>query len=411
MTLLKIAFRNVLKNRRRSLITILAVAFGFTAIAAFQGYMRDVYQRIALGAVFLEGPGHLVVFKRGFLDQGKLDPTKYLFSASEILEARQVASALTGVVWAAPKLSLSGLITNGAVTTIFIADSMDPADERRLWDHFPRHENYKPQLLPEHQSNAGLLAPKLAQLLDLDLGDGAVLMATTIEGQMNAVDITTVGHLPALADAMDDKYLKIPLDLARALYDFHGADRLCVLLADTADTRVWAQVLSEALATRGLDIEVRTWKELSVFYETVTGYLNTVFLFLFIIVLVIVVSGTFNTMSMAVLERTREIGTLRALGLKPRGVVSLFAAEGAVLGTFGSLAGAVLTAACYAALRLANLTYIPPGAADPVAIRIELVPLDLGVVFFAFVIFSIASAVLPARRAAYRNIVDALGHV
>jgi len=411
MTLIKIAFRNVLKNRRRSLITVLAVAFGFTAVAAFRGYMSDVYQRITLGAVFLEGPGHLIVFKRGFLDEGKLDPTKYLFSAPEILKARDVASKLPGVIWTAPKLTLSGLITNGTVTTIFIADSMDPLDERRLWDHFPRGEGYKPRLLPENLNDAALLAPKLARLLGLAPGDGAVLMATTIEGQMNALDITTVGYLPALADAMDDKYLKIPLNLARSLYDFEGADRLCVLLSDTAETDVVAQALFQALSSQGLDIEVHTWKELSAFYERVTGYLDTVFLFLFTIVLVIVVSGTFNTMSMAVLERTREIGTFRALGLKPRGVVWLFAMEGAVLGIFGSLAGVVLTTACHMVLRWADLTYTPPGAADPVAIRIELVPLELGIILSAFVVFSVASAVVPARRAAYRNIVDALSHV
>ncbi len=411
MTLFRIALRNVLKNRRRSAITILAVAFGFTAVGVFRGYMHDAYQRITLGAVFLEGPGHLVVFKRGFLDEGRLDPARYLFSAEELEGARKAALEIPGVLWSAPKLALSGLVTNGQVTTIFLADAMDPGDERRLWDHFPRPGEYTPPLLPDSPDHAALLAPKLAQLLGLEPGDDAVLMATTRDGQMNAVDVVTAGHLPALADALDDKYLKIPLGLARELYDFEGADRLCVLLADASATGPAARALTSALTTRGLDVEIRTWDELSLFYERVTGYLDTVFLFLFTIVVVIVVSGTFNTMSMAVMERTREVGTLRALGLKPRGVVALFATEGALLGALGSLAGAVLTVACYVALEWADLSYIAPGAADPVAIRIVLVPRTLGFAFLAFAALSVASAVLPARRASRQVIVDALGHV
>jgi putative ABC transport system permease protein len=411
VTLFRIALRNVLKNRRRSAITILAVAFGFTAVGVFRGYMHDAYQRITLGAVFLEGPGHLVVFKRGFLDEGRLDPARYLFSDEELDEARKAALEIPGVRWAAPKLALSGLVTNGQVTTIFLADAMDPGDERQLWEHFPRPGEYTPPLLPDSPGHAALLAPKLAKLLGLEPGDDAVLMATTREGQMNAVDVVTAGHLPALADALDDKYLKIPLGLARQLYDFDGADRLCVLLSDASATGAAARALTSALTSRGLDVEIRTWDELSLFYERVTGYLDTVFLFLFTIVVVIVVSGTFNTMSMAVMERTREVGTLRALGLKPRGVVALFATEGALLGAFGSLAGVVLTAACYGALEWAGLSYMPPGAADAVAIRSNLVPTTLGLAFLAFSSFAVVSAVLPARRAAYQMIVDALARL
>ena len=88
--------------------------------------------------------------------------------------------------------------------------------------------------------------------------------------------------------------------------------------------------------------EIKTWNELSLFYSKVKGMFDMIFMFLFIIVLVIVVMSVVNTMGMAVLERTREIGTLRALGLKRRGVGLLFAIEGAMIGLLGSILGVIL---------------------------------------------------------------------
>ncbi|MBI5446515.1 MAG: ABC transporter permease [Deltaproteobacteria bacterium] len=412
MTLAKIAFRNVLKNRRRSLITILAIGFGFMAVAMFKGYTHNSYQKITLGAVFREAPGHLVVFKKGFLEEGKIDPAKYLFSGEQVEALRRLLRAEPAVVWTAPKLALSGLITNGDTSTIFIADAMDPVEERAIWAFFPGPSASRREALPASTPFASLLGPQLARLLRLRVGDGAVLMATTRAGQMNAVDVQVAGFCPTISDAIDDKYLKIPLSLARNLYDFDGADRICVLLRDERLTGPVKASLSRTLgAQTGLQLDIRTWADLSLYYQKVKSFLDVVFLFIFSIVMVIAVMGTFNTMSMAVYERTREIGTLRALGLKPRSVVRLFATEGALLGLLGSLLGSALTGVGYLLLRAAHLTYKPPGVAENVPVEIDLVPRVLAVSFLFFVALSIFSAAVPARRAARQSIVDALAHV
>ncbi|MBI5018276.1 MAG: ABC transporter permease [Deltaproteobacteria bacterium] len=411
MTLLRIAFRNVLKNRRRSLIAALAIAFGYMAVCTFKGYTHDSYEQISTGAIYVESPGHLVIFKQGFLEEGRLDPEKYLFSGAELQRVTRTVRADPDVVWVAPKLSLSGLVTNGAASAVFLADAMDPADERSLWSFYRGPADFKRQILPETPAYAAFIAPKLARVLRLTVGSDAVVMATTQSGQMNAVDIQMVGEVSTLSDALDDKYLKLPLALARNLYDFDGADRLCVLLSGNDVVPAARARLARTLAADGSRTEIKSWDELSVYYQKVKGYLDVVFLFLFTIVLVIVVMGTFNTMSMAVYERTREVGTLRALGLKRRRVVALFAWEGALLGVLGSAVGSVLTVAGHLLLRWAHVTYNPPGIAKDVAIAVDLVPRVFALGFVFFVALSIGSAALPALRAARHTIVDALGHV
>jgi putative ABC transport system permease protein len=116
-------------------------------------------------------------------------------------------------------------------------------------------------------------------------------------------------------------------------------------------------------------------------------------------------------MGMAVLERTREIGTLRALGLKRRGVSLLFAMEGGLLGLFGSCIGVVLHISVWAMIRALSPTYTPPGISTPVPLVVDLVPQALFVLILCLLFLSLFAAIIPARRAAKQNVVDALGHV
>jgi putative ABC transport system permease protein len=136
-----------------------------------------------------------------------------------------------------------------------------------------------------------------------------------------------------------------------------------------------------------------------------------IFLFIFSIVLVIVVMSVVNTMSMSVMERTREIGTLRALGLKRYGVKALFATEGALLGVLGSGLGFILFFSVYAIITAMHPTYVPPGSSNPVPLRVDLVWPVLGRSVLSLAVLALIAAYVPARRSARMAIVDALGHI
>lgn len=411
MHLVRIAFRNVFKNGRRSLITMISIAFGFMAVVIFKGYTHNSYDQITLAAIFFEGPGHFTIYKKGFHEQGRIAPEKYLLDAEDLKKIEGVLKKDPRVLWTAPKLSLSGLVTNGRVSAIFIADSIDPERDASLWNHNGYGIKPRDNVLPPDPPSAALIAPQLAAMLNLGKGGEAVVMCATRQGQMNAADITVGGIYPTITEAMDDKFIKMPLSLARNLYDFDGANRVSVLLGDKALTAAAREETERELASAGLKVETRGWDELSQYYRKVRNYLDVVFLFIFSIVMVIVVMSTTNTMSMAVYERIREIGTLRAIGLKPAGVVRVFAMEGGFLGLFGSLLGSLFALAGVWLLKAADITYSPPAIASKVAVKVDLVPeyFLFSLVFFVFL--SIISAALPAVRAARMNIVDALGHV
>jgi putative ABC transport system permease protein len=165
------------------------------------------------------------------------------------------------------------------------------------------------------------------------------------------------------------------------------------------------------LTAAGFDVEIETWQELSSFYTQVHGMFDMIFGFIFLIVLTVVVMSVANSMGMTVVERTREIGTLRAIGLKRRGVVLLFTTESMLLTLLGCAVGLLLTLGVRWGINAANVSYIPPNSVSPVPL---LVDLDRNRILFTFVLMGVVgtlAAFLPARRAAKKAIIDALGHV
>jgi putative ABC transport system permease protein len=406
----KLALRNILRNKRRSLVTLLAIGVGFAAITLFHGYVAHTYWGLRQSAVQGEGLGHLTIYKAGWLDKGKLDPERYMFSEEEIRKVTKLVEEERDVILATPQIQVNGLISNGTVSTIFIAQGVVPKDDRTIkgtWGAF-RPINGEP--LSDKLTYGVEVAQDLAKYLNLSPGKDGVVMVSTLGGQMNAMDMQVSGVYDSGSDATNDKYLRFTFDFAQSLYDTKMAEKIVVLLDDWQKTERMRRVFLHKLTNAGIPCEIKTWSELSLFYTKVKGMFGMMFLFIFCIVLVIVVMSTVNTMGMAVLERTREIGTLRALGLKKRGVSLLFALEGGLLGLLGSLIGVILHVAVWAVIRRFPPTYTPPGLSTPVPLTVGLVPQALVMLAICLILLSLVAAIIPARHAAKQNVVDALGH-
>jgi putative ABC transport system permease protein len=411
MKWMKLAIRNVLRNKRRSLVTLLAIGVGFSAVSLFSGYVSNIYSGLMESAVRGEGLGHLTIYKAGWLEKGKLDPERYMFSKAEVDKIRKLVTAEHDVILATPQIQVTGIVSNGITSTIFIAQGVVPEDDRTIKGAWTAFRPVKGQPLQEGKSFGVEVAQDLAGYLSLSAGKDGVVMSTTLSGQMNAMDIQVMGVYDSGSDATNDKYMRFTYDFAQSLVDTKMAEKVVVLLKDFRKTESMRTLLMSKLSNAGIASEIKTWNELSLFYAKVKGMFDMIFLFLFTIVLVIVVMSTVNTMSMAVLERTREIGTLRALGLKRRGVSLLFAMEGGVLGLLGSFIGIALHASVWAMIRAFAPTYTPPGISTPVRLIVDFRPQTICVLLLFLVFLSLLAAIIPARRAAKQNVVDALGHV
>jgi len=129
---------------------------------------------------------------------------------------------------------------------------------------------------------------------------------------------------------------------------------------------------------------------------------------------VIVLFAVVNTMTMNVMERTNEIGTIRAMGVRRNGIRAQFVVEGALLGAIAATVGVVLAFGVAAAINRARFTWVPPGNANAVPFLLSMPadspPLLLGT-WLGLVLVATLAALLPANRAARLPVVDALRHV
>ncbi|MBI5007002.1 MAG: ABC transporter permease [Nitrosomonadales bacterium] len=419
MNIYKLALRGLMRNRHRSLVTLLAIAFGFAAIVLFAGYTHNVYDGLGRQSIHGEMLGHLTLYKKGMRTEGKLDPERYLLTAQEVAAISKLVSAEEHVKLVAPRLGMSGLVSNGRASTIFIAEGIEPEAVVKLREGSLTETERKSGMfdnmwmrLDKDRPEVVSLSDGLVEMLHLKEGEQAQVLVNTLSGQANAADITLGKSFNTGNAGSNDKFAFVSLALARTLLDAEGrAQRLTILLDDESRTEEMRERLLAKLAAAGFEVEILTWQDLSDFYNQVHGMFDMIFGFIFNIVLTVVVMSVANSMGMTVIERTREIGTLRAIGLKRSGVIRLFTMESMLLTLIGCVTGLLIALLVRWGINLANISYVPPNSASPVPL---LVDLDIGRTVFTFILMGLVgtlAAYMPARRAAKKDIIDALGHV
>ncbi|MDD1022553.1 FtsX-like permease family protein [Pseudomonas sp. TNT2022 ID1048] len=403
-----LALKNAFRNGRRTLVTLLAIAFGLAAINLFSGYVANVYKGLEDLAVMGERLGHLTLTKRGFWLEGKLDPTPYLIAPEEAQRIENVLRAAPHIKHVSPRLSLNGLASNGRASTIFISESIAPEDDQALGGSALGYSNGQ---LDARNEMGVAVSSDLAKLLNLQQDTVFSLLSSTFDGQANAVDAMVTDVFNTGTASTNDKFILLPLKLAQALLNTDAIERFVVVLDDAGMTETMGEQLQDKLRAAGIDVEFRTWKQLSNFYTQVKSLFDVIFSFIASIVLVISAMSVANTMSMAVVERTREIGTLRALGLSQNGVIRLFALEGFWIAAFGCLLGLVLTLVVALGINLAQIGYIPPNLSTEVPLQVDLDWLRIVSTALVVTVFAVLCAAYPAYKATRNEIVDALTFV
>ena len=242
------------------------------------------------------------------------------------------------------------------------------------------------------------------------------LLAATAAGAPNVVSLFVSRAEPQGARELDDNLVVMNFALAQKLLYGRGEQKatgIVVQLHRTEDLRPARARLNALFKERGLGLEVRDFAEREPFYKQAVGMFTAILLFIALVMGVIVVFTVVNTMSMTVMERTSEIGTVRALGSRRAGVRGLFIIEGAALGVLGATLGILAGQALALLFNLSGAMWTPPGQAAPIPLQV--MTSGAGKLLFAawlsLVAIAALASLIPANRAARLQIVDALRHV
>jgi putative ABC transport system permease protein len=406
MKWLILAVKNLGRNRRRALITLLITAVGTTAILVGGGFALYTYQSLREQAA--RDSGHVIIAHEKYFDEEEDVPmalglANYAEMKSKLERDDRVRTAL-------PRLEFSGLISNGDKSTVFIGVGIDARGEFQTKGPFLKMLSGD-ILVPGGPEGAPLevmLGSELARQLKAQPGSVLTLMSTTTQGSLNALDVTVKGVFSLGVPEIDKRALYVDIATAQKLLVTDKASMLAVYLDSTDNTdaaRADVQKLFPGYATQ-------TWRDQAFYYVAVRNLYNRIFGLLGAIMVVIVLFAVSNTMAMSVVERTREIGTLRALGTLPAQIVRVFTMEGALIGAAGAGIGVVVGIASALALSVAGLQMPPPPGRSvgyPLSLNVDVELYIAGVV--AVVIASTAAAWLMSRKASRKPIVEALTHV
>jgi putative ABC transport system permease protein len=467
MNLLELAWRNVLRNRRRTALTLAAIGVGAMAIVLLGGYVSATIKAVQTDTV--RQAGHLQIMSPGYLDFGRGNTARFAIHDYERLVTRlkqdvQLAPMLTVVT---PLLQVQGVAGHFASgnSSNFAASGWVPSDRKQMltWDGHGLRFPPSATRLRDDRPQDGVIGLGLAQLLDLcgaleiskcakppkvtttsdapaisaDLaalssqtrsaaapangkgGDEVAieLLASSSGGAPNIVRMNVARAEQQGIRDLDLMYVSLPLGLAQRLAFGQAAPAASALVVQLQQTEQIPQAkarIETILKESQMALEVQDFTVVSPAYNQVVALFSTMFRFVAILMGVVTLFSVTNTVNMAVGERVADIGTLRAIGLKRRHIRSMFVIEGALIGVLGAALGVVLSLllAEYG-INTAGFSWTPPGRSAPVPIGIDVKGgIDIGLATIAALgVIACVSSWWPARRAARLEIVEALRHV
>lgn len=358
--------------------------------------------------------GHIQIWKKDGRGYGGMDLAEHLLTKAEFDEIQAFAETDDRVEMAVRMLEVNGRLDYEGNNGNFISHAMVPSEKDLIHQRSTALRSKDGQFfdgkaITDEDSFGIGITPGMAERMRLNLEEPVVLMSQTLNGQMNAEDAQVYQVLDVVSQALDNLYVSMPLDMAQRLYDTDSISSVRLLLYKDDDTDAVMKTLEQKFADKNWDL--LPWYSVSKLYGRTKKMFNIIFGLVFAIIAIIVTMSVLNTIGMAVVERTREIGTLRAIGLKRPGVVRLFGVESALLGIIGALIGLGITYGfAYAVYKIAP-EWEPPVTARSVVWEIRLVPVYLAITSILLIVFTALAAIAPARRAAKKSIVDSLGHV
>lgn len=410
--LAKIAMRNVGRNKRRTFITVFTVFLGVFVVTFSKGLLNGLQGEVE-SALTRKVHGDLQIHKRGYEDSLENNPYKVLINYNEAAYTKTLHHNLQA---ASPRLRVMGMLNHqeSETNTPIMVTGIDSKSELSVCPRI-KTSIVLGHMLDSNSERSGerphqlLLTPALIRGLGAQIGDEVAIFfqdVNNIPQMLKAKIIGVVDYgLPNLSARMvwmDFTTLQEALSVQGKASEIVFKTELGSSLDQTKEDL--GQVLSS-------DLIVESWRDVAGFYSDAMALQDVIYSVVMMIMFIIVISGIVNTSLMVVMERTREIGTLMALGFKRRHILFLFLSESALIGCLGGVIGVVFTSCVIAYLGRVGIIMTLPGEAVKTVlfpfVSFSFLLLVLGLAFAA----ALFAGVLPAYRASRMKPVEALNAI
>lgn len=408
MLYLRLAWRNLWRHRRRTIIVTIAMAFGLSMMMSYDGLVAGFEEAIYGNAIRVLG-GNMQIHAQGYEADADATP---LLPLPDDQKAVKIAKQQPQVVSATRRINTSGMVTSreGAFGVTIVA--IEPEAEAPL--SLAAQHVIAGRYLSGDDLDMIFIGKGLADAMDVAVDDRVTMVGKAAHEQMRQRTMTVAGIYDLGMAEIEKRTIYITLKEAQDLYNLPGQSTEVVLMLKQIGQE---GAVRQAIAPELPGYEIISWEtsfpELQEALGTKTGVMNI----FSIIILGIAGIGIMNLLLMAVYERTREIGLLGALGLKPRQITLLFLLEGAMMGIVGVVAGIALGLLINGSLKQVGLDYTSfRGITSYMALISDRIYPSWGVEnllsrSLTVLIIAILAAYYPAHEASRKEPAEALHYV
>jgi putative ABC transport system permease protein len=409
--LFKIAFRNLLRYKRRTLLTASLITIGVVFVLIFLA-VSGSFKNMMIGQITDSMLGHLQVHRKGYVASIETLPLNLNLKPGAIARLEKILDAQPEIEAYSPRVKLGGMFSNFTETSSI-----------RLTAIYPEKEYATTPLLPTRVIEGGtelkpggILIPELlARGMKVKAGDAIVIVATNQDGSVNGRQFTVTGILQSVTGPGGrDGY--IHMDDAKELLRMEDGElsEFAIRLRDFGKLHAFSRKLDGLLAKELNQqdkpiFELHTWEKLSPFFN-IASMIDMMTFFIKLMLIAIVLISIMNVMIMAVYERIREIGTIAAIGTLPGKILSMFVIEGFCLGIVGAVIGNIAGILIVAFLNLSKVTF-NFGQQKGIVLQADIATTDILVISATVIIVSVIASLQPAFKASRMEPIKALRHV
>jgi putative ABC transport system permease protein len=338
--LFRLALRNAFRFRRRTAVTALAIAFGLgltiIGISLFNGV-----EKTSLANIKGSETAHFLVYAEGYADRRDRLPTDQLIQNPDRLAQR--LRSRPEVAGAACRLRCAATVINGLDELPAIAIGVEAVNDRRV---FPMEDSLVAgKFLSPADADSLLIGIDLAHDIGLAVGDSCSLrLFASGDGlAWDALEVQVKGIFASGNPRLDRAVVFLPLRLLQESLAASGrASEIAVRLTNEKRLAGMKTAIQGLLTAEGFRGDVFSYRDIAAELIEVSRLRSRFHALVPLVMLLVAALGIVNTMLMAVMERTREIGLLRSMGFRSRDVLLLFVMEGGIIGVLGSAAGCIL---------------------------------------------------------------------
>ncbi|MBI3600505.1 MAG: ABC transporter permease, partial [Nitrospinae bacterium] len=286
VTQLKIAYRSVLRNRRKTAVTFFAVCFGTASIIVAGGFFDYMFYALHAAAVYGQH-GHIQAYAHGFMEKGVVSPFSYMIEDFNEFNSRY--SKVPHVRFIMPRIQFSGIISNGDTTGSFVGLGIDTNKEREMSSFSigsgPAIRITSGNYLKKGDKNVIIIGKGLADAIGVKAGERVTLLTNTESGSINGVTVEIAGIFESFQKEFDDRAIQIPIETTQNLLRIGNKFQTAVfVMEDSSHVDSTVNILKDAFAGNGEQYEIRTWKDLALFHNSTVALFSRIFFVINIVI-------------------------------------------------------------------------------------------------------------------------------